>query len=397
MVNRDKSILIIGAGNIGRGVIGGLFYKAGYKLVFYDISISRMKQLNEQGHYLIKRVWPDKKERIVVDKLKVVDSSNEKELIDAISKVNLVACCVYQGAFESICRNIAEAIKIKMNVNSDYLNILLCVNSLGAPDYFNEQIEANLSGNKEALSYFYQRVGICQALVGMAAMPSTPELLAEDSFAVTTRMGGSVGIDKETFRGNNLEVEGIEMVSRAKEKIYRKVYTGNMKHCMTAFMGKAKNYKYIEECDNDKFIQKCVAGAFNEAEEAVQREFNFDENERQSWRQSILGIKNSNIKDEIARVSANPITKLNRENRFVGPALLCIKHNILPFYLSKGIAYGFLYRDEKDKESIEITDYVEKNGIEKAIRKYCGLRDEEWMLIDLIKKQYEEIKFSILQ
>ena len=69
-----------------------------------------------------------------------------------------------------------------------------------------------------------------------------------------------------------------------------------------------------------------------------------------------------NIKDAFTRVAADPKTKLSRDNRFVGPALLCMKHHILPFYLAKGIAYGFLYRDESDIASIEITNYVKEHG-----------------------------------
>ena len=51
-----KELLVIGAGNIGRGVIGGLFFESGYHLYIYDIMEERMKQLKEQGTYLIERV-----------------------------------------------------------------------------------------------------------------------------------------------------------------------------------------------------------------------------------------------------------------------------------------------------------------------------------------------------
>ena len=44
-----KELLVIGAGNIGRGVIGGLFFESGYHLYIYDIMEERMKQLKEQG------------------------------------------------------------------------------------------------------------------------------------------------------------------------------------------------------------------------------------------------------------------------------------------------------------------------------------------------------------
>ena len=62
----------------------------------------------------------------------------------------------------------------------------------------------------------------------------------------------------------------------------------------------------------------------------------------------------------------------------------------MPFYQEKGIAYGFLYRDESDIASIEITNYVKEHGIEKAIEVYCGLTENEWELKQLIMAQYKE-------
>jgi len=392
MDNQEKSILVIGAGNVGRGVIGGLFYKSGYKLVFYDIMAERMKKLAEQGKYIVECVGTERTERIIVDNFEVVDCSDTKELIDKISTMDLVACCVYEGAFKSICDNISEAIKIRTKAGKGYLNILLCVNALGAPAYFNEHIEENLACNNDALTYFHNNVGICQALVGMAAMPSSKELLEEDPFGVTIRFGGYVGIDGENFKGEPPIVESVSMVEKANAQIYRKVYTGNMMHTMTAFMGKAKGYEFISDCNNDPFIQKCVTEAFYEAEEAIQREFNFSDKERKAWIEGILGINNTRLKDPITRVAAKPINKLSRNNRFVGPALMCVKYHIVPYYLARGIAYGFLYRDESDPESVEINNYVQQNGIDSAITKYCELKEEDWLLRGLIKKQYEEAK-----
>ena len=58
---QKKELLVIGAGNIGRGVIGGLFYESGYHLYLYDIMAERMEQLKKQGTYLIERVGAEEK------------------------------------------------------------------------------------------------------------------------------------------------------------------------------------------------------------------------------------------------------------------------------------------------------------------------------------------------
>lgn len=44
-------------------------------------------------------------------------------------------------------------------------------------------------------------------MVGMAAMPSSEELIAEDAFAVTTKLDGHIGIDEEPFKGELPQVK----------------------------------------------------------------------------------------------------------------------------------------------------------------------------------------------
>ena len=348
-----KELLVIGAGNIGRGVIGGLFFESGYHLYIYDIMEERMKQLKEQGTYLIERVGANNKRRVLVDDFDVLDCSDTVDLIEHMKKVDLIACCVYEGAFQSICQNLKEAIEYRTEQEAAPLNILLCVNALGAPDYFETELAKLLQNNPAASRYLKEKIGICQVMVGMAAMPSSEELIAEDAFAVTTKLDGHIGIDEEPFKGELPQVKQTGGVQKGKAQIYRKVYTGNMKHCMLAFLGKAKGYTYIRDTYDDGWIEDCVLGAFFEADAAIQAEYQFDETDHQEWIDFIVEApKNRNLKDAFTRVAADPKTKLSRDNRFVGPALLCMKHHILPFYLAKGIAYGFLYRDESDIASI---------------------------------------------
>ena len=77
-----KELLVIGAGNIGRGVIGGLFYESGYHLYIYDIMADRMKKLKDHGTYLIERVGANESRRIVVDDFDVLDCSGTSDLIE---------------------------------------------------------------------------------------------------------------------------------------------------------------------------------------------------------------------------------------------------------------------------------------------------------------------------
>ena len=112
----------------------------------------------------------------------------------------MIACCVYEGAFQSICQNLKEAIEYRTEQEAAPLNILLCVNALGAPDYFETELAKLLQNNPAASRYLKEKIGICQVMVGMAAMPSSEELIAEDAFAVTTKLDGHIGIDEDLLK-----------------------------------------------------------------------------------------------------------------------------------------------------------------------------------------------------
>ena len=51
----QKTIVIWGAGKIGRGFVADLFYSAGYRLLLVDASEALVTQLREAGRYTVVR------------------------------------------------------------------------------------------------------------------------------------------------------------------------------------------------------------------------------------------------------------------------------------------------------------------------------------------------------
>ena len=61
-----KELLVIGAGNIGRGVIGGLFFESGYHLYIYDIMEERMKAFSELTNYVTPEIRQFSESKILI-------------------------------------------------------------------------------------------------------------------------------------------------------------------------------------------------------------------------------------------------------------------------------------------------------------------------------------------
>ena len=59
----------------------------------------------------------------------------------------------------------------------------------------------------------------------------------------------------------------------------KKIWCGNMRHCTTACIGKARGAKYTFECANDQYVRKCADYATVEAKFGIAKEFGFTQAE----------------------------------------------------------------------------------------------------------------------
>ena len=94
-------------------------------------------------------------------------------------------------------------------------------------------------------------------------------------------------------------------------------------------------------------------------------------------------------------MAADPLRKLARNDRHIGPALLCKKNGKIPFFLCRGAAYLLTYDQEKDPSSQRMQQMIREKGIEEAIYSICQLDRKvpmEEEIAQLILAQYQEIR-----
>jgi len=149
--------------------------------------------------------------------------------------------------------------------------------------------------------------------------------------------------------------------------------------------------EFVYDCTQNKTVQEVADGALDEVCSALSKEFGYSDAEMTKWKGLVLkNMANPALMDKLVRVGGDPARKLKRDDRLVGPALLCRKNGIMPYYLSKAIAAGFIFDNPGDPSSGKIRSHVEGQGIKSAIREYCKL-DQELELIQLIAEQYQKL------
>lgn len=71
-----------------------------------------------------------------------------------------------------------------------------------------------------------------------------------------------------------------------------------------------------------------------------------------------------------------------------------MQHGRIPYFLARGAAMALYFNNPEDKTSVEVQQCIRENGVEQAIAKYCGLREDdaaEKALAQLITGIYYEL------
>ncbi|MFZ7131564.1 MAG: C-GCAxxG-C-C family (seleno)protein [Eubacteriales bacterium] len=169
----------------------------------------------------------------------------------------------------------------------------------------------------------------------------------------------------------------------------RKMYTWDMLQTVFVYLGFQKNYKVLSECIQDKEIMDLGKHTLEEVSRALQKEFNFSQEEMDIWNKAV--IKNNTLpllEDELKILARDPISILKRDGSLIGAAILCIDNGMMPYYLTKSIANAFIFFNPEDEACIQIKDYLSTHDIKDTIKYFCQL-DKEVELIQLIAEHYK--------
>ncbi len=388
-----RELVLIGAGKIGRGYLADVFNRKGYKLIFLEYAEGLVNALKEQGYYTVFMSHdgaPDESFRIGGYDIYCTETEYET-CVNVLANANYATVHVYPGACESIGHMIGDAIKKRVREgNKEPLDIFTCVNFQGPAKILKDFALERLTTQAEK-DYIESNVGFVQTLIYRNGGIPTPEMLAEDPLCVSMSDTTNWPVDKDAFKGAPPEgIDNAVLTDHFEARLVYKVWAGNMVHCMSSYVGKQRGYEYYYQSGSDPYIYKCSALAKLEANHGICSEFNISVDvldDRKKGKIAPFDPKAAEgDMDTLNRIGADPKRKLSRGDRFIGPALLCLKHGKTPYFLTRGAAMGFYFVNPEDASACEIQDYIKSFGIEKAVAKYCQLN-----LSDPLDKQIYEL------
>ncbi len=378
-------IVIIGAGATGRGQIGQLGHDAGFHVTFVDKDRSLVQTLASARRYVV-GLAAETVQRLEVSGFDAYHVGEAEACARAIAEADIVATSVMPTNLRDVAPTVAAGIALRKGLGVEKpLNVIACENMERSSTTLRDYLRADIPGLD--WRWIASHVGFPDSMVARAVPAPKDDplfLLAETTQEWT--------VDANGIREPMPRLEGMTLTPDQEAALERKLYIKNTGHMAIGVLGFLRGYEVMDQAARDPGIFGEVDAATRESAAAVVAKHGFPLEETEHYRTSFLeAMKSPFLPDEIARVVREPVRKLGREERLVGPALLAIENGTVPVALAGVIANTFRIVAPEDQQAVQLQAMLERDGIEVAIETVCSI-PRSHQLASLVRQRYESGK-----
>ncbi|WP_102193165.1 mannitol-1-phosphate 5-dehydrogenase [Microbacterium aurantiacum] len=377
-----------GAGNIGRGFVGLLLHEGGYEVVFSDVADALVDAINGVDRYTVHEAGPGGADHVVTGFRAV----NSRAHPDAVAEEIATADIVTTAVGPSVLRFVAPAIVAGLAQRSPAaapLQVMACENAIGATDTLRAEIEKAAGAEAPAL--------LARAVFANTAVdrivPGQPEGGGVD---VTVEPYFEWAIESGPFAGTLPKIPGARFVEDLGPFIERKLFTVNTGHAATAYFGAQAGIERISDALADPRIAAQVSVALEETSAVLVAEHGLDPQELATYRTKILDrFRNPALVDTVQRVGRQPLRKLSRHERFIGPASMAAERGLPTVALVRAVAAALDFDDAEDEQSVELQQQLGSLGSAEFVTAVTGLDPEHPLFTsirDVVAARQEAIR-----
>jgi mannitol-1-phosphate 5-dehydrogenase len=376
----ERTAVVFGAGKIARGFIAHLLTLSGYRIVFVEKSRELVRLLRERGRYKVQILGAPEKD-ISIGGFEVIGSDEEEEVARAVARADVVFISIGGPNLPAVAPLLAGGIRHR----AAGLNIILAENYFQPARWLRGLIAESL-GPEEAV-WFRGHVGIVETMVLRSTIEPTEEMKAEDPLSLKAQDMWEMPADKEAFIGEVLPIRGLAPKEDFQGGLIKKLFTYNAINAVIAYCGYLKGHELLGDAANDPELADLATAAGRESSEALCRRYGWDPDDQRRFAEGALAkYRKREIVDPIERNARDPIRKLARNDRLVGPACLAMEQGVRPEALSLGIAAALRYDAPGDPAARKLQGLIAGQGPAGALRGVCGIDPESdlgAMVLDL--------------
>ncbi|MBM4031745.1 MAG: mannitol-1-phosphate 5-dehydrogenase [Planctomycetes bacterium] len=370
-----------GAGNIGRGFLGQLYWQSGWETVFVDVLDAVVAALNARGAYTLQIVDAECR-ALTIDHVRAIHGRDAEAVAEAIAACGLVSTAVGVRALPLVVPSLAAGLALRAERSAEPLNVVVCENLLDAAHTLREGVLGAVPPSARA--FVAERVGFVSTVVSRM-VPVVPEgVRARDPLYVAVEAYCTLPVDAAAFVGGPPPIEGFLPVPNIAAHEERKLFCHNCGHALCAYAGYRMGLAYIAEAIGEPSVRELVAGGLAETGQALIATHGFEPAEHARHVADLLRrFANRALGDTVARVGRDPIRKLGRNDRLVGAAQFCLDNGVAPRHIIEGIRAALAYGQPDDPEAQRLQAMLRGRGLEAVLSEVCGLTRDDglWQLI----------------
>jgi mannitol-1-phosphate 5-dehydrogenase len=360
------TILIFGAGKIGRSFIGQLFGTGGYRVVFADIDLSIVDLINNQGCYRV--IFKGETDReIVVSNVKAISVRDEESVTEAVSTAGIMAVSVGKNAIEKVIPLIARGLVLRKNRFSGApLDIIIAENMISGGNFMEERLLRHLPPDFP----FNDLVGLVETSIGKMVPIMNQSELEKDPLMVYAEPYNTLILDSKGFKTPIPQIEGLSPKKNIKAWVDRKAFIHNLGHATAAYYGYFLHPEaiYMYEILDDDRVLNFTRDVMIQSADILNMAYpdDFTPADLENHIDDLLHrFRNRALKDTVFRVGHDLSRKLSSDDRFMGAIRLADIFNLPYEKILKAMSYGFVFKAKDDDGNFYPSDLEFLNTLAK--------------------------------
>jgi mannitol-1-phosphate 5-dehydrogenase len=358
-----------GAGNIGRGFVGLLLHEAGYELVFSDVSAALVDAINASTSYTVHEVGTGGVDKVVTGFRAINSAEHADEVIDEIAGANIVTTAVGPTVLKFVAPVILAGLALR-DPSSPPLQIMACENAINATDALRDLI-------REQAGEAWDAVASRAVFANTAVDRIVPAPQDNPGVDVTVEPFYEWAIERPPFGDDPPQIPGAHFVHDLTPYIERKLFTVNTGHATTAYYGAQAGVERISDALAIPEIADRVSATLEETSALLVAKHELDPGGLAEYRARILDrFRNPALPDTVRRVGRQPLRKLSRHERFVGPAAEAAERGLPTSALVAAMGAALAFEDAEDPQSVDMQRMLRELSAVEFTATVTGLEPE---------------------
>lgn len=361
----SKKIVIIGAGQTGRGFIAPFIENNNYEYCFIDKDKHLVNRLRKIQSYNV-FYYNNERRNLTIDNINIFHNDSP-DASEAISEADIVITAIGSDNIKELVPLLNNSIQLRKK-DSD-LTIILCENGVHV---------------KQPLTSANIDAHITEAIIFATTLQP-----ASDSLDLYTENYPNIPYDSRV--GDlNVNIDGFIAEKNFASLIKRKIYTYNFLSAVISYIGYYKGYTYLSEAANDTEIDYIMKNSIESLNKSITKEFSLAFEEQKKFSDlAIKKFKNKEIIDTIDRNTRDIVRKLGPIERLTMPLKMGVRHKESTKYILLTIAaamfYGVHEEDLKIGHIPKIMGIDNNSDLMKQLLKNYEMFNQDWQLSEIIE------------